>query len=345
MSSETGSAQSMGIGVGLTPFETRSDVVVRIAQLADERGLDFVGVAEGWTYDSLIVLAEIALRTSRIRLGSIVLNVLGRTPATIALGAAGLQRCSDGRFTLGVGAGSPALAEGFHGVAWSGAVARTRETVVAVRALLDGERFPSPVNGTRALRLGALPDVPLPIALAALSPSSIRLAGELAEDWVPFLWARSQLDSGRGLLASGEARATSATSTRVCPAVPVALASTEDGARALAAWWLATYATRMGPLYPRMLSKRFGFGSELNAVVEASADGASPTLPAAADALANEVTMMGTYDGAGAAIAAWFQAGADAVNLTLPPGRPEAELIEIVETAAEVRRSITAAPR
>jgi hypothetical protein len=70
----------MQIGVGFTPFETRSDVVVRIAQRADERGLDFVGVAEGWTYDALIVLAEIALQTSRIQIGSMVVNVLGERP-------------------------------------------------------------------------------------------------------------------------------------------------------------------------------------------------------------------------------------------------------------------------
>jgi alkanesulfonate monooxygenase SsuD/methylene tetrahydromethanopterin reductase-like flavin-dependent oxidoreductase (luciferase family) len=329
----------MQFGVGFTPFETRSDVVLRIAQRADERGLDFVGVAEGWTYDALIVLAEIALRTSRIQIGSMVVNALGRTPATIALGAAGLQRCSGGRFTLGIGAGSPPLAEGFHGVAWSRPVTRMRETVIAVRALLGGERFPGPVNGARPLRLGALPDVPVRIALAALSPSSIRLAGELADDWVPFLWARSRLGEGRPLLATGEKRAETATLTRVCPAVPVALAPTEDGARALAAWWLATYATRMGPLYPRLLSERFEMAVALDAVVEASADGRRPTLPTAADGLADEVTLMGTYDDAGDAIAAWFRAGADAVQLTLPPGRPEAELIEIVDTAAEVRRN------
>jgi alkanesulfonate monooxygenase SsuD/methylene tetrahydromethanopterin reductase-like flavin-dependent oxidoreductase (luciferase family) len=333
----------MQIGVGFTPFETRSDVVVRIAQRADERGLDFVGVAEGWTYDALIVLAEIALETSRIQLGSMVVNVLGRSPATIALGAAGLQRCSGGRFMLGIGAGSPPLAEGFHGVAWGRPVTRMREAVIAVRALLGGERFPDPVNGARPLRLGAVPDVPVRIALAALSPSSIALAGELADDWVPFLWARSRLGEGRPLLATGEKRAEAATSTRLCPAVPVALAPTEDGARELAAWWLATYATRMGPLYPRLLSERFEMAAALDAVVEASADGRT-TLPAAADGLADEVTLMGTYDDAGDAIAAWFRAGADALHLTLPPGRPEAELIEIVDAAAEVRRNTAGGP-
>lgn len=328
----------MRIGVGFTPFETRSDVALRVAKRADEIGIDHVGVAEGWTYDAFILLAEIALQTSRIQLGSIVVSVLGRTPATIALGAVGLQRCSEGRFSLGLGAGSPPLAEGFHGVAWDRPVTRLRETLTAVRTLLGGERLPNSVAGARPLRLGVLPDVPIPIALAGLSSASVRLAGELADEWVPFLWARSRIDEGRALLAAGESRAETPTSTRICPTVPVALAPDEAGARELAAWWLWTYATRMGPLYRHMIGERFEMATELDAVVEASAAGRSPTLPAIADGLAREVTMLGTYDEAGEAISKWFDAGADTVYLILPPGRPEAELIEIVDAAARFPR-------
>ena len=62
-----------------------------------------------------------------------------------------------------------------------------------MRALLAGERLPNPARGARPLRLGVLPDVPVPIVLAALGAGSIRLAGELADGWAPFLWARSRL--------------------------------------------------------------------------------------------------------------------------------------------------------
>ena len=93
----------MPLGVGFTPFETRTDAIVRLAAHAEDVGLDRVDVAEGWTHDSLIVLAELAARTSRIGLGTSIVSVWGRTPATMALGAAGLQRCSGGRFSLGSG--------------------------------------------------------------------------------------------------------------------------------------------------------------------------------------------------------------------------------------------------
>src|SRR4029077_4068190 len=96
------------IGIGFVPFETRNAVVARLAIQADEAGLASVGVAEGWTYDSTILLAELAQKTARIGLGASVLSVWGRSPATIALAATGLQRCSGGRFTLRLGGGRSA---------------------------------------------------------------------------------------------------------------------------------------------------------------------------------------------------------------------------------------------
>lgn len=318
----------LDIGVGFTPFETRVDVIVDLAMRADDLGLDRVEVAEAWTHDAMIVLAELAARTTRIGLGTSVISVWGRTPATIALGAAGLQRYSQGRFSLGLGASSPPLTEGLHAIAWDRPVARLRETLTAVRALLAGERLPRPAREARPLRLGAVPDVPVPIVLAALSEPSIRLAGELADEWAPFLWARSQLHDGRALLQEGEAP------TRVSVGVPVALAPDEHSARAMAAWWLTTYATRMGPIYPRLL-RRFGTAAAVDALIDAAA-ARRTDLPAAAEDLAREVTLFGTYDQAGDAIAAWSAAGADSVHLVLPPGRPQEELAEVIDVAAAV---------
>src|SRR5215217_7111102 len=213
----------MRLGVGFTPFETRTDAIVRVARHAEDIGLERVDVAEGWTHDSLIVLAEIAARTSRIGLGTSIISAWGRTPATMALGAAGLQRLSGGRFSLGIGASSPPLAEGLHGVRWDQPVARLRETLVAVRALLAGDRLPEPAPGARALRLGVIPESPVPILLAALAPASVRLAGELADGWAPFLWARSRIADGRALLAEGQQHADEPSPTEVSVGVPVAL--------------------------------------------------------------------------------------------------------------------------
>jgi alkanesulfonate monooxygenase SsuD/methylene tetrahydromethanopterin reductase-like flavin-dependent oxidoreductase (luciferase family) len=324
----------MQVGIGFTPFETRSDVIVRLGARADALGLDRVDVAEGWTHDALILAAELAQRTSRIGLGTSIVSAWGRTPGTMAMGAAGLQRLSGGRFSLGVGASSPPLTEGFHGIAWDQPLARLRGTLTTVRALLDGKRLPEPAPGSRALRLGVLPEVPVPLVLAALSPGSIRLAGELADAWAPFLWARSRVEDGRALLQEGEDRAEAPVSTRVNVGVPVALGPDEQSARELAAWWLQTYTTRMGPLYPRMLGQRFGMAAAVEAVVAGAERDRKPELPAIAEDLAHEVTLLGTYERAIETMAVWFAAGADSVTLVLPPGRPERELAEIVEVAA-----------
>lgn len=324
----------MRVGIGFTPFETRVDVLMRLAVRADAAGVEAVGVAEGWSHDSLIVLAEVAQRTKRIGIGTGVLSVWGRSAATLAMGAAGLQRCSGGRFVLGLGAGSPPLTEGFHGVPWERPVDRLRTTLTAVRALLAGDRLPAPAAGARALRLGVVPEDPVPVELAALSPASVRLAGELADAWTPFLWARSRLPEGRALVHEGEARG-DRRPTQLLPGVPVALAADPAAARRLAAWWLATYSTRMGPLYPRMLGERFGMGVGVRAVVDAAEEGV-PDLPAAAEELAHEVTLLGTYDEAERVIGAWVAAGADRVNLVLPPGRPEEELAAIVDVAGRL---------
>ncbi len=329
---ERGGASTVGAGV--TPFQTDAEAAIRLAVKAEELGYAGFGAAEGWTHDAVVVLAQLAAVTSRIELATSVLPVWSRTPAAIAMAAAGLQRASEGRFALGLGASSPPLVEGLHGLIWEAPVDRIRATVVAIRALLAGERLPLDREGVRPLRLGAPPETPVPILLAALAPGSIRLAGELADAWIPFLWARSRLGDGRALLEEGESRAEGAAPTRVRAGVPLAIGEDEAAARRLAAGWLVAYLTVMGPLYPRLLRDRFGFADEADALLAANADGGAPELPAAAEPLAREVTVMASYDDAPEAVRAWVAAGADAVDLVLPLGVPEELLHEMLEAAA-----------
>ena len=307
------------VGAGVTPFQTDAEATIRLAVAAEELGFASFGTAEGWTHDAVVLLTQIAEATSRIRLSSGVLPVWSRTPAAIAMAAAGLQRASDGRFALGLGASSPPLVEGLHGLTWEQPVERMRTTIVSVRSLLAGDRLPLDREGVRPLRLGTTPDRPVPILLAALAPASVRLAGELADGWLPFLWARSRLEDGRALLAEGEARAETRSETIIAPSVPLALGEDEEAARRIAAGWLLAYLTRMGPLYPRVLGN--------------DGDGL-PRLPADAEMLAREVTVMGTYDEAPDTVRAWLESGADEIGLVLPLGLPEEQLREMLEAAA-----------
>lgn len=322
------------VGAGVTPFQTDAEATIRLAAAAEELGFARFGTAEGWTHDAVVVLTQMAEATSRIGLASTVLSVWSRTPAAIAMAAAGLQRASGGRFALGLGASSPPLVEGLHGLTWEQPVERMRTTLVSIRSLLGGDRLPLDRDGVRPLRLGTTPDRPVPILLAALAPASVRLAGELADEWLPFLWARSRLSDGRALLDEGEARAESPSRTRIAASVPLAIGEDEEAATQIAAAWLLAYLTRMGPLYPRVLREQFGYADAVEALLSANDGGGSPRLPAAAEALARDVTVMGTYDEAPDVVRAWLQSGSDEVDLVLPLGLPEERLREMLEAAA-----------
>src|SRR5207248_4542911 len=97
---------------------------------------------ETWAYDVTIVLAEAAVKTERIRVGSAILGVWNRSAATLAMGAATLASLSRGRFVLGLGASTPQLVEGLHDVPFGAPLTQMRRVVTQIRALLRGERVP-----------------------------------------------------------------------------------------------------------------------------------------------------------------------------------------------------------
>lgn len=293
-------------GVAFTLFETRVGTLVRLAQRADSLGLERVQIAESDAYDALLVLADIVSRTSSIGVGT-----LSAQPY-FAVAAPALQRGSGGRLSLGAG---PSIA-----------------TLTALRAQLGHE---------------------VPLSLDAHAPEAIRIAGGLADEWAPTLWPRTRLVEGRALLGRDEPRGAAARDTRgapareaawavaaaratgnrtrVVPVVPVALGPNMVVARRCAAWWLRTFALRE----PRRLRAFAG-----PVVIESlrMADRLrARELPAVAEPLARELTLFGTYDDAPALLAAWAAAGADRVQLLLPPEESEAQLTELVEVVAASR--------
>ena len=306
------------LGVGLTPLETRREAVLHVAMRAERLGYHSFSLAEGWGHNAAVLLAEVAVRTSRIRLGTGVLNVWGRSPATIAMLATSLHEVSGGRFTLGLGAGSPQLAEGLHDVPFRAPVRRLGATARQVRALLDGERL-TPSAGGRGLRLAA--PAPVPLHLAALGPAAVRLAGEVADAWVPFLQPLSGLKGRICLLEEAAARA-GRPRPRVTPGLPTALSPE------VAAWWVAFYLTSMGPLYATSLREQ-GLGEAVDAVLAANGRGVPPTVPPAAQVLVDELLVTGPGE-----LERWYAAGVDAPGLVLPPGRPLDELEQTLRAFA-----------
>ena len=308
------------VAVSLMPLETRREAIVRAATGADHLGYDGFFLPETWAHDTTALLAEAAVRTRRIRLGSGILGVWGRSAATIAMAASTLHDISGGRFTLGLGASTAQLAEGLHDVPFSAPTERMRRVITQVRALLKGERIPlAAATGARPLRLNLPPAPAVPIYLAGLAADSIRLAGELADGWIPFLYPRSRLAEGKAILKEGAARTGAPRELPlVCPSMPAVVAADPAEARAGAAWFVSFYLTSMGPFYPRTLS-RLGFEKEVRAVVAANTTRGSASIPPEAEVLLEELTVYGTPGEARARLARWQAAGAALPILLLPP--------------------------
>ncbi len=160
---------------------------------AERLGVDCVWSAEAWGHDAVTPLAYLAACTSRIRLGSGIMQVGTRTPALVAMTAMSLASMSGQRFVLGLGVSGPQVIEGWHGVPFARPLQRMREVVEIVRRATRGERLeyhgdvyrlPLPGGEGKALRSSARPEPGIPIYLATLSPRSLEMTGEIADGWL-----------------------------------------------------------------------------------------------------------------------------------------------------------------
>ncbi|MEW6271185.1 MAG: LLM class flavin-dependent oxidoreductase [Thermodesulfobacteriota bacterium] len=318
---------SRRLGVNVMPLEGRREAIVELATRADELGYEAIFLPETWSYDVAVLLAEIAIRTERIELGSSIISVWSRSAASIAMAASTLQALSAGRFVLGLGASSAELTQGLHDRRFDDPAGKLRETILQVRRLLAGE---GPVLATepdaRAIKLALQSELPVPIYAAALAPSAVRIAGELCDGWLPFLIPRRELPRHVGMLEErAAARPAGRGRARVCPLVPTVLAASRAEACAGAAWFVAFYLTKMGTIYRRIL-ERWGFAREVAAVLEANRGRRVGVVPESAEALLEELTVFGTADEIAPGLESWRAAGADMPILVLQPGLARLEV-------------------
>ena len=180
---------AIGFGVTRDNWDEASTYVVE----AERLGVDCVWSAEAWGHDAVTPLAYIAAKTSRIRLGSGIMQAGTRTPSLVAMTAMTLASLSGDRFLLGMGASGPQVMEGWHGIRFERPITRMREIIEIVRLATTGERvqyqgkiyeLPLPGGEGKALRSGASPRPNIPVYLATLSPKSLEMTGELADGWL-----------------------------------------------------------------------------------------------------------------------------------------------------------------
>src|SRR4051812_8027307 len=206
----------LGLHVGYWGLGLTAEEQLKLVREAESAGFDSVWTAEAYGSDAATILAWLAAQTDKIKIGSSIFQMPGRSPAMTAMTAATLDNISDGRMILGIGTSGPQVAEGWHGQRFAKPLERTREYVAILRKALARERvefegnqytLPLPDGPGKALKLMIAPvQERIPIYIAAIGPKNTQLTGEIADGWIPFLFSPEHVDDVTPLLEEGAAR-------------------------------------------------------------------------------------------------------------------------------------------
>ena len=213
---QAGDRVRLGLALGYWGAQPPEDVPQLVAE-AERLGFDSVWTSEAYGSDALTPLAWWGRGTEKLRLGTAVAQIHGRTPAATAMAAATLDHLSGGRFILGLGASGPQVVEGWHGGSFEEQLQTTKEFVAIVRQILrregplefSGRRYqlPRPGGGGKALTLTVHPlRADMPIWLAAQGPRNTALAAEIADGWLAGFHAPRAAAWQRKALAEGFAK-------------------------------------------------------------------------------------------------------------------------------------------
>lgn len=332
-------------GLGLTAQEQ-----LEIVQEAERLGYDSVWAAEAYGSDAATVLAWLAAGTTKINLGSAIFQIPARSAAMTAMTAATIDNLSNGRFRLGIGASGPQVAEGWHGQRYGRMLQRTREYVAVVRTALARERvefhgetleLPLPDGPGKALKLTIAPvQERIPIYLAAIGPKNTALAGEIADGWIPTLFAPEHVAEFRAHLEEGAQRAgRSLERFDVAPTVNVLvtddLATGRDAMRPYLALYVGGMGSREQNFYNR-LAVRYGFADAARRVqdlyLEGKREEAGAALP---DELIDLVTLCGPREHVRERLAVYRDAGVGTLMVT-PMAWTAAERLEQLRLVAQL---------
>jgi F420-dependent oxidoreductase-like protein len=330
---------------------------VQLSGLADELGLDSVWISEAWGQDAVSVLGLLAGKTERVALGSGLMQIPARQPATTAMAAVSLDVISGGRFRLGLGVSGPQVSEGWYGVPFRRPLARTREYVEIVRKIVAreaplehaGREWTLPLGEEQGggglgkpLKLLAKPvQKRIPIYLGAIGPKSVEQVGEIADGWLPFLLNPAEPDVLLDPLRRGiEKAGRSLDDVDVAPVVPVAVHEDLEEARNLSRPWLAFYLGAMGAKdknFYVQLAELYGMGDAAREVQAKMLAGdrlgaAQAVTPELIDASCIATTPAGLDD----KLAAYEAAGVDTI-VAVPGGDRPATVRLLAEATSRER--------
>jgi F420-dependent oxidoreductase-like protein len=323
---------------------------------SEKLGLDVCWVAEAWGSDAPSPLGYLAARTSRLLLGSGIIQLSTRTPTLIAMTAMTLAQLSGGRFLLGLGPSGPQVIEGLHGLPFARPLARMRETIEVVRQAFSGEKIsysgsqfqiPRPSGEARPMRLSLRANPGIPIYIASMSPGMLELTGQVADGWlgtsfVPEGSAAYFEHLDRGLTASGRSRS----DLDVCQGAEVAFVDDEEAVAAHVASRKKELAFSLGGMgtastnfYNNAYSRQgwADVAAQIRARWQAGdRDGAAGLVT---DEMVLATTLIGTEQMVRERLSVWHDAGVDTVRL-YPAGNTLDHRLATLGRAIELARAI-----
>ncbi len=327
----------MRLGLMLGYAARRIKLPLELVQEADRLGVYAVWTAEAYGSDAVSPLAWLGAQTQRIKLGTAIMQMPGRTPANAAMTAMTMNQLSGGRFLMGLGLSGPQVVEGWHGVSYKRPLTRTREYVDIVRQIfrrqdrmtLDGKLYQIPYRGEDATGLGkplkstleAAPDIP--IYLAAIGPKNVRLAAEIADGWLPIFFSpekyaetyRPHVEAG--LVKAGKRMA----DFDIAPTVSVVINDSLDVCYNMLRPFLALYIGGMGAKgknFYHDLACRYGYESAADEIqnLYLSGDKGAAMMKVPGE-LIDEVALVGPRERVKERLQLWLDSPVTTLNMTV----------------------------
>lgn len=344
----------LGLNLGYWGPGPIADEQLRLTLEAERLGYDSVWVAEAYGSDGVSIMAWLAVQTSRIGIGSAIMQIPARTPTMTAMTAATLDALSGGRFRLGLGVSGPQVTEGWYGQPFDHPLGRTREYIDIIRLALsrqtvryDGQfyRLPRPGGEGKALKMILHPlRERIPIYLAAMGPKNVALTAEIADGWIPLFFAPEHAGMWKESLEEGAARSgRDLSELDVAPFVAVAIGDNlpelRDRMRPMVALYVGGMGSEKTNFYNRLVT-RYGFGEAAAKVQAAYLTGDRPAAMAAVpDELIDMTSIIGPKEKVKDRLAAYRDAGVGTM-LVAPAGHDLDERLAILRTLAELNAAL-----
>jgi len=225
---------------------------VALARAAEAAGFDQLWISNDlFLRSNLVILPAVAQVTTRLEIGTGILNPYTIHPAEIAMFAATMDELSGNRFNLGLAAGAADFLQ-WVGLEQERPLRTLRETMDALRGLLRGERVAldgEVLQWSDKAYLRVAPPRVTPMYLGAMGPRMLALAGERADGVLPLLFPPEHYFGVRPHVARGETqRANGLGPLDFAACIWVSLANDAQAARRVLAQKIAYYGRALGPL-------------------------------------------------------------------------------------------------